>query len=188
MTSRPAALAHLRKFATKRLLAWAVLAGTVAWLLEPAYPRFPDIPPDAISVRLVSATGALPSDEVKPFTHLYVRNGDLHVVSRTFFFKNEPLGKPYLVVGPDGRGTVHVYLRPHWQFMGSMCEFKRQFEVVVPASHWTRLTAIKVSNDSAYGDVTDWLPLGDATTLEGSPTVSRQQAELERMESEGRGC
>lgn len=69
-----------------------------------------------------------------------------------------------------------------------MCEFNRQFEVVVPAKHWNRLTAIKVSNDSAYGDVTDWLPLDSSAALAGLLATSRQQVKLERFESEGRGC
>lgn len=188
MASHIAARPALRRLLSGRALSLAMVFGVVAYLLYPALPAYPDVPASAVPLRMVSSTGPLAEPNGKDFTHAFVRDGELHLVVRSYFVDPAPMSEPYLVVGPGGQGTVHIGVVPHFRFMGSKCEFQRQLEVAIPAQQWQQLSAVQVVNDSAYGAVTDWLAIGDHAQLDKLLRDSEQQAALRAYDGERRGC
>jgi hypothetical protein len=141
---------------------------------------------------LVASTGSIEagigsSKPLEPFTHAFLRDGSLHLVVRTWFYRRNEFAQPYLSVDSQRNGVLHIEVKPNFSLVANKCEFLRQFEVAMPAAQWTTLTTLRIFNHDVDQQVTA-LAVADATYMRKLFGDSKENVSLASLEGTKGGC
>lgn len=142
-----------------------------------------------LPVRLISASGSLePTEGSMPFVHTTLRDDELHLVIRSWFYSGDPMATPYITVKKQGQGVLHIDVEPHFSIFASKCELFRQLEVTIPQKTLKHIETLQVFNENTQERVGAPLALIDAQKLADLLEVSRREVALESLVGVIRGC
>lgn len=138
-------------------------------------------------VRLVSATGPI-STALPVFTHAFVRNGNLCLIIRCFFYNTETLTKPYITVDSKQNGVLHIGVKAYLPSLAK-CEFLRQVEIEIPAAQWKQLKSLQIYNHDIAKTVSEPMQISNPAYLKSLLRQSQEQLGIEDVTgSAAQGC
>ena len=149
--------------------------------------------PNGSPVRLIAATGPIDDTNSKPeslapFTHVFDHNGNLRIVARTYFYDNADMVTPYLTVDAQHKEMLHIGLKQSLHIISTQCEFRRQFEVEIPAEKWKGLVSLALYNHNTQEPIGEPIPLSNSEYMAKLFLESRQKIALQEVGNVMRGC
>jgi hypothetical protein len=117
-----------------------------------------------------------------------LRQGNLHLVVRTYFYNSGPLAQPYLSIDDQGHGVLHIAIKPQLRLISTKCELLRQFEVEVASEQWHQLKTLRLFNHDTEDPITEVMSLSDAQYLSKLLHESQQQVAFESLLGLSHGC
>lgn len=117
-------------------------------------------------IRLISASKPLDvGPDTSTFSKGFLIGDELHVVVRSWFYQSGEIEVSYDSVGKQQSAVLNIDVQHGLAIFGTKCEFIRQVEVAIPASHWKGLRTIQVFNRDIGKEVDKPISVSDIHTV-----------------------